>query len=236
MAENVLKTLFLEELNKDRLQRCKDDTRCKKEKFISRLFGIFNEEIVSIWCNNKKSHYRNLGRPTLYIDGRHFTLDFTFEDRNKKRYIVEMKSELQYEKFKYMVLSNGSNVNYFQQHLKKKAFQLFVDPKSVDEIKIAGGHKMVRVEFHDKMKALDTITKLMGLHQDTVLHKHITVDEEIDEKALEADLMRGGLLGLKDKMASITEIEVNSPTGNLADTSTIIEVDPANSKPDNPSN
>jgi hypothetical protein len=49
-----------------------------------------------------------------------------------------MKSELQYEKFKYMVLSNGSNVNYFQQHLKKKAFQLFVDPKSVDEIKIAG--------------------------------------------------------------------------------------------------
>lgn len=68
--------------------------------------------------------------------------------------------------------------------------------KSVNEIKIAGGHKTVRVEFHDNMKALDTLTKLMGLHQDTVLHKHIQVDkEELDADELEAELKRVGLLG-----------------------------------------
>ena len=67
--------------------------------------------------------------------------------------------------------------------------------KSVNEVKIPGGHKMIKVEFHDKMKALDTITKLMGLHQQTILHKHVNSDDEpITAEELEQELQRSGLL------------------------------------------
>ena len=36
------------------------------DNFISRIFGIFNEEIVRIWCGNPNSSYEDLGRPSLY--------------------------------------------------------------------------------------------------------------------------------------------------------------------------
>lgn len=97
--------------------------------------------------------------------------------------------------------------------------------KSVNEIKIAGGHKMVRVDFHDKLKPLDTLTKLMGLQQETILHKHVQVpvDELEDEASLKLSLTKAGLLGKivemepeKEKKEEILELKAPDNAGNLA--------------------
>jgi len=115
---------------------CNKNNTCKREKFLSRLFGIFSEEIVNIWCQNEQAPFKNLGRPSLYDtkNGKylHATLDFTFEDReDKKIYIVEMKCEIQYKNFKYFKLLSSSDIaddnanNFLRHHRKKKAFERF---------------------------------------------------------------------------------------------------------------
>lgn len=110
----------------------------KRGKFLSRLFGIFSEEIVKIWCENNKSPYENIGRPTLITsDGNYYVLDFTFVDKENNKFIVEMKSEIQYENYKYMVLDPDKNVDYLSHHLKKRAFKLFAN-KSWVMLKIKG--------------------------------------------------------------------------------------------------
>lgn len=47
--------------------------------FLSRVFGIFNEEIIRIWARDDKSPYDSHERtPTLYDGNRNYTLDFLF--------------------------------------------------------------------------------------------------------------------------------------------------------------
>jgi len=108
----------------------KNDT---KNKFLSRIFGIFSEEIVNIWCSNDNAPYKNIGRPTIYTKEPkkgHYTLDFTFKDKDNKKFIVEMKSEIQYENYKYMILQSDTATNYLKHHQKKTAFQLFLNLKN----------------------------------------------------------------------------------------------------------
>ncbi len=107
-------------------ENCETGNNDARSKFLSRLFGIFSEKIVDCWCKNNKSDYENCGRPTIYADGWHYTLDFTFK-KDDKLYIVEMKSEIQYQNYKFMILKNNSKVNYLKHHLEKKAFKLFID-------------------------------------------------------------------------------------------------------------
>ena len=98
----------------------------KRDKFLSRLFGIFSEEIVKCWCNNPKSPYTNLGRPTLRTaeNKRGCTLDFTFEsNEDNLAYIVELKCELERHNYKYLKLKDISQLKH---HQKKKAFDRFV--------------------------------------------------------------------------------------------------------------
>jgi len=79
-----------------------------KDKFLSRLFGIFSEDIVRIWCNDSQSPYLDLGRPTIKIDDekRGRTMDFTFQSRdNGKNFVGELKCELEYENYRYMTLT-----------------------------------------------------------------------------------------------------------------------------------
>ena len=64
----------------------RDDSKPNfRDKFLSRMFGIFSEEIVRTWCDNLKSLYEDLGRPTLKNNnnsgGRGWTLDFTLMSR-----------------------------------------------------------------------------------------------------------------------------------------------------------
>lgn len=99
----------------------------KRDKFLSRLFGIFSEEIVKCWCLNPKSLYADLGRPTIRTEEnkRGCTVDFTFESvEDQLVYVVELKSELEYQKYKYLKLEDTSQLKH---HQKKDAFNRFLD-------------------------------------------------------------------------------------------------------------
>ena len=80
----------------------------QKDKFLARSFGIFSEEIVKIWCRDKRSPYEELGRPTLKKgSGKQCTLDFTFKSRRTDRiYICEMKCWLEYQNYHCLILDS----------------------------------------------------------------------------------------------------------------------------------
>lgn len=106
-----------------------------KSNFLSRIFGIFNEEIVRIWANAEASPYRDLGRPTLYNkeDKNDFhTLDFLLQEKTTNNiYVTEMKCEIAYQNFKYLTLENPKQI---ERHESKPAFRKFIqtanDPDS----------------------------------------------------------------------------------------------------------
>lgn len=92
-----------------------------RDKFLSRLFGIFNEEIIRIWCRDSRSPYVDLGRPSVLAPNsdRTSVLDFTLEHtKSGSRFVAEMKCEMEYENYKYLVLTDPSQL----EHHKKKAF------------------------------------------------------------------------------------------------------------------
>jgi len=96
----------------------------KRDKFISRFFGIFSEEIANIYFCSPYSEYTNLGRPNISINNKHYILDFTLKNKNNgKIYICEMKCEMQYMKgtsknhHYQRVSSSFSFQNYYCQDL-----------------------------------------------------------------------------------------------------------------------
>ena len=100
--------------------------RGDRDKFLSRIFGIFSEEIVRIWCTNPKSSYENLGRPVLKktANERGLVLDFTLKSNTDGRvFIAEQKCELQYQNYKYLKLKSLSQLD----HHKGEAFTRFRD-------------------------------------------------------------------------------------------------------------
>jgi hypothetical protein len=87
-------------------------------KFLSRVFGIFSEEIVRIWATDSRAPFEDLGRPTLRMDGEdgYSTLDFTFRSRETGRiYPAEMKCEIEYQDYRYLVLTA---VDQLKHHTK----------------------------------------------------------------------------------------------------------------------
>ena len=97
-----------------------------RDKFLSRLFGIFNEEIVRCWCQDHQAPYRDLGRPTIKPANipRGFALDFAFQSKsNNAVYVGEMKCELEYENYRYLTLESPAQLD----HHRKDAFRLFLD-------------------------------------------------------------------------------------------------------------
>lgn len=102
-----------------------DDPKNERTKYLSRLFGIFSEKVVSVWANDARAPFENLGRPTLGSsgEGRGQTLDFTFRGRStEKIYAAEMKCEIEYLNFKYFVLEASHQLD----HHKKPAFDAFL--------------------------------------------------------------------------------------------------------------
>ena len=80
-----------------------------RDKFLSRLFGIFNDEVVGAWCSLPNTPYEDLGRPNLKRsdENRGHILDFTLRDHaNGRLYIAEMKCELEYEGYRYLLLDS----------------------------------------------------------------------------------------------------------------------------------
>lgn len=112
----------------------------KRDNFLSRVFGIFNEDIVRFWCKNPKSKYDDLGRPSLY-NGDKYTgtpLDFCLRDKkNKHLFLGEQKCELAYQNYKFIELNSIDQL----AHHDKKAFEHFLkvakNPHSY-EVKIDG--------------------------------------------------------------------------------------------------
>ena len=98
--------------------------KSKRDKFLSRVFGIFNEEIIRIWCRNENSPFEDCGRPTVYVDEKRYTLDFLLKDKDGNLYLTEMKCELEYQKYKFLKLSESSQVS---RHNKKPAFKAFLE-------------------------------------------------------------------------------------------------------------
>jgi hypothetical protein len=99
----------------------------ERDTFLSRMFGIFSEEIVRIWCLSDASHFTDLGRPTIsevQSDTRGSTLDFTLQSKSSGQiYVVEMKCELQYQSYKYLTLVSHEQL----KHHEKNSFQRFLE-------------------------------------------------------------------------------------------------------------
>jgi hypothetical protein len=90
-------------------------------KFLSRVFGIFSEEIVSLWAKDTRAPYETLGRPTIKTNGdpRGHTLDFALRDRaTRKVYVAEMKCEIEFQRYRYFVLERVEQL----EHHGKPAF------------------------------------------------------------------------------------------------------------------
>jgi hypothetical protein len=97
-----------------------------RDKFLSRMFGIFNEEVVRIWCRDANSPYIDLGRPTLVRTdgvGRGSTLDFTLQNQDGLDFVAELKCELEYDEYRYLVLRRPDQLEH---HCKKTAFGRFL--------------------------------------------------------------------------------------------------------------
>jgi hypothetical protein len=93
-------------------------------KFLSRVFGIFGEDIVRLWAGSPGAPYEDLGRPTVRFEGEaRSTLDFTLRNRGSgKTYVAEMKCEIEYERFRYFLLESPDQL----KHHEKPAFQSFL--------------------------------------------------------------------------------------------------------------
>ncbi len=98
-----------------------------RDKYLARLFALFSEQIVRLWCARDDTPYDDLGRPTLYPTAAAkpwHTLDFTLRRRASDRiYVGELKCELEFDNFKYLRLTESWQLH---NHLKKPAFQAFV--------------------------------------------------------------------------------------------------------------
>jgi hypothetical protein len=108
------------------LERLFRSSNGSRDKFLARLFGIFSEDIVRMWCKDFRSPYENIGRPTIRptVGGKGYTLDFALRHKQTGAiFLSEMKCELEYEGYKYLVLTSPSQLD----HHKGAAFQIFLD-------------------------------------------------------------------------------------------------------------
>jgi len=112
----------------------------KRDRFISRFFGIFSEEIAGLYFEHEKlSKYQNLGRPTIKKGNDWRTLDFTLKHKEtNKIYICEMKCEMQYQNFSRLELESSKQIEF---HKAKEAFKWFLE--------IASNKNAFKVEVND---------------------------------------------------------------------------------------
>ncbi|MFO7294702.1 MAG: hypothetical protein C0P72_001645 [Clostridia bacterium] len=112
----------------------------RRDKFLSRLFGIFGEELVRCWCNCPQAPYEDLGRPTVYAPGevRGHTLDFTLRHRETgKIFVAEMKCELEFQNYRYLRLSDPWQIEHHQNQAFLKFLNLAKHPQ-IYKVKVRG--------------------------------------------------------------------------------------------------
>ncbi len=89
-----------------------EENSSKQNNYLSRLIGLFGEEISEKWLANDNSAYSNFGRPTIYWieEGKkkRATLDFLIE-REGKIYIVEQKNFFAYNKGRLRTIDSSDD-------------------------------------------------------------------------------------------------------------------------------
>lgn len=115
-------------------------------KFLSRVFGIFSEDIVRLWTKDDRSPYEDLGRPTVKQNGvaKGYTLDFTLRHAETgKTYITELKCEIEYQNYRYLVLTETSQL----EHHRKPAFSALLGvAKKKDEYTVVVNKEKIEVD------------------------------------------------------------------------------------------
>lgn len=116
----------MQDLSFPKLFRTSESAR---DNFLARLFGMFAEEPVRIWCRGDGSQYLDLGRPTIKKpnETRGATLDFTLQSRTTgKVFVAELKCELAFGNYGYLVLNSIAQI---KRHVNdnKEAFRRFID-------------------------------------------------------------------------------------------------------------
>ena len=189
--------------------------KSQRDKFLSRLFGIFNEEIIRVWCTNEKSPYTDKGRPTIYDNGKRYTLDFLLEDRDSRLFITEMKCWIEYKKYKYLTLDNKEKLCDHDLS-EKPAFQLFLEAaKSPSRIKVKCNEKEVDISGSILVWGRSTeggsldVKNNYSIHDvistesvvaDLVKWEDVNYKKLIDQYQLWSDQLFEGLLGDTQKM------------------------------------
>ena len=128
-------------------------TNSRRDKFLSRLFGVFSEEVVRYWCREQGAQFDDLGRPTLFEHGaiRGHTLDFTLRDRASGRiYVAEMKCELEFESYRYLRLMQPEQI----EHHRGDAFRKF--------LAVAGNPRGLQVRVGGRPIEVDGIVLIWG--------------------------------------------------------------------------
>lgn len=84
-----------------------------RDTYVSRLFGLFSEEVVRAWWTCPEAPSTDLGGPTPCDPGlvRGHTLDFTLRSRDSgKDYAAEPNCELEYDGYRSLVLTHGDRL------------------------------------------------------------------------------------------------------------------------------
>ena len=122
------------------------ETPTARGKYLSRVFGIFSEEIVRLWASDSRAPYEDLGRPTLRRVGekKGSTLDFSLRSRTMgKVYAAELKCEIEYQDYRYFVLDESAQLD----HHNKAAFHALLAAAAKDPDQRAYvGKKEVRID------------------------------------------------------------------------------------------
>ncbi|WP_413187510.1 hypothetical protein [Paraburkholderia sacchari] len=113
---------------------------------MSRVFGIFAEELVRIWADDPHCPYEDLGRPTITKRGdtSRSTLDFTLHHKaSRKVFVAELKCEIEYQGYKYLTLSDVQQLD----HHNKAAFDALLDSaRAPTEQRVLVKGKEVRID------------------------------------------------------------------------------------------
>ena len=144
----------------------------KRDAFLSRLFGIFSEEIVRTWCACDKAPYEDIGRPALKApeDKRPTVLDFTFRDRDSEElFIGELKCELENENYRHLRLSDASQLDHHTRRGFRRFLEMAKNPKTYtvtvrgEERKISGAILIWGTLDPSQKKKMMEATQLMNI-------------------------------------------------------------------------
>ncbi len=111
-----------------------------RDKFLSRLFGIFSEDVVRHWCACPEAPYTDLGRPYVKLpeEKSGHTLDFTLQNRaTGQRSVVELKCELEYTNYAYLNLTGYQQIEHHKSPAFVKFLRLAREPAALD-VRIGG--------------------------------------------------------------------------------------------------